>query len=77
MTNVTFTEFRKNASGWLSNVEKGETLLILRHGIPVAEVTPAAAARAGALSWKGRGLRLTVPGASLSKAILAEREISR
>jgi len=40
---VTFTEFRKNASSLFSDVEKGETLLVLRHGKPIAEIFPAGA----------------------------------
>ena len=74
MTSVTFTEFRKNASALLSSVEKGKTLLILRHGKAVAQVSPVTPERAGEPSWKAPGLRLSVPGASLSKAVLAERE---
>ena len=76
MTTVTFTEFRKHASGLISDVENGETLVILRHGKPVAEVSPVAPVRTGVPSWKRRALRLEIPGVSLSQAILEEREES-
>ena len=33
MKTVTFTEFRKHASGLFSDVEGGENLLVLRHGL--------------------------------------------
>jgi antitoxin (DNA-binding transcriptional repressor) of toxin-antitoxin stability system len=73
MKTVTFTEFRKNASGLFSEVENGETVLVLRHGKPVAEVSPPSAEPANSPSWKKPGLRLAAKGASLSAAILQER----
>jgi len=73
MKTITFTEFRKHASGLFSDVERGETLLVLRHGRPIAEVSPAPTERGTGPSWKRPGLRLTAKGASLSSAILEER----
>jgi antitoxin (DNA-binding transcriptional repressor) of toxin-antitoxin stability system len=69
---VTLTELRKHTSVLFSDVEKGGTLLVLRHGKPVAEISPPSAGRA-ALSWKRPGLHLIADGASLSSAILEER----
>jgi len=57
----------------LSRVERGETLLVIRHGRPIAEVSPVSSA-AGAPSWKKPALRLVAKGASLTSAILAERD---
>jgi len=76
MKAVRFTEFRRRASGLLSEVEKGETLLILRHGKPVAEVLPMTSDKSSQPSWKRPALRLSVRGAALSRAILQEREES-
>jgi antitoxin (DNA-binding transcriptional repressor) of toxin-antitoxin stability system len=73
MKTVTFTEFRKCASSLLTAVEKGEIFIILRHGKPVAEITPISQAVAGP-SWKRPGLKLSAKGAELSAAILEERE---
>jgi prevent-host-death family protein len=73
MKTITFTEFRKHASGVLSDVEKGESFLVLRHGKPVAEISPASEDRHAKPSWKRPGLRLTAKGASLSSAIIEER----
>jgi antitoxin (DNA-binding transcriptional repressor) of toxin-antitoxin stability system len=73
MKTITFTEFRKHASGLLSDVEKGETFLVLRHGKPIAEISPASPERGARPSWKRPGLRLTAKGASLSSAIIEER----
>ena len=36
MRTVTFTQFRRNASSLITDVEKGEIVRILRHGRPVA-----------------------------------------
>jgi antitoxin (DNA-binding transcriptional repressor) of toxin-antitoxin stability system len=70
---ITFTEFRKHASGLLSDVEKGESFLVLRHGKPIAEISPPATGREVRPSWKRPGLKLIAKGASLSAAILEER----
>ncbi len=71
MKTVTFTEFRKNASGLLTEVEQGETLVVLRRGHPVAEVSPVAALQP---SWKRPGPRLSGKKMGLTQAILEERE---
>jgi prevent-host-death family protein len=76
MKSFSFTEFRKNASEVLTLVENGETIRLLRHGKPIAKIIPAATDKK-TLSWKGPGLRLVRPGASLSKAIVEERRKSR
>ena len=73
MKTVTFTEFRKHASGLFSDVEGGENILVLRHGKPIAEISPVSTTPKGTPSWKRRGLRLTAKGAALSKAIIEER----
>lgn len=73
MKTVTFTEFRKHASGLLSDVEKGETILVVRHGRPIAEVSPISSTPETGPSWKRPGPRLEVKGVSLSAAILEER----
>jgi prevent-host-death family protein len=73
MTTVTLTEFRTHASGMLTRVERGETLVVLRHGRPIAEVCPVAQASDRQPSWKKPALRLTTKGAALSSAILEDR----
>jgi antitoxin (DNA-binding transcriptional repressor) of toxin-antitoxin stability system len=73
MKTVTFTEFRKHASGLFSEVEKGNTLLVMRHGKPIAEISPASGRQDESPLWKRPGLRLTAKGAGLSAAILQER----
>jgi prevent-host-death family protein len=69
---VTFTEFRRNASVLLSAVEQGESLLILRHGKPIAEINPVAE-KTSTPAWKEPALRLASKGIGLSAAILEER----
>ena len=73
MTTVTLTEFRSHASGMLSRVEKGETLVVIRHGRPIAEVSPVSSSAAEP-SWKRPAIRLVGKGAGLASAILAERD---
>lgn len=75
MRSINLTDFRKRASGLLSEVERGETLIVLRHGRPIAEVSPPAAAASGREpSWKRPALRLAIKGSGLAAAILEERE---
>lgn len=74
MKTVKFTDFRKNASGLISEVEKGETLLVIRHGKPVAEISPVENQPGRTPSWKEPLTPLEIKGESLSAAILKERE---
>ena len=73
MITVTLTEFRSHASGMLSRVERGETFVVLRHGRPIAEVSPVSAIAGGEPCWRRPGPRLIAKGASLAAAIRAER----
>lgn len=73
MKTVSFTEFRKHASHLLSDVEKGEMLVVIRHGKPIAEIKPLTE-EPKKPSWKRPGLRLLIKGTQLSSAILEERE---
>lgn len=73
MTTVTLTDFRSHASGMLTRVEQGETLVVLRHGRPIAEVSPVTNEDSRQPSWKRKALRLSIKGAGLSSAILEDR----
>ena len=70
------TEFRKSVSDVLNFVEKGATVRSARHGRIIAKIVPDGS-RAAAPTWKRKGLRLAVKGASLRQAILDERRFSR
>ncbi len=74
MKTLLFTDFRKNASGFITEVEHGETLVLLRRGKPVAEVIPFSDDMNKIPSWKKPGIRLQIDGKDLSSAILDERE---
>ncbi len=72
MKTITFTEFRKNASALFSDVERGEVLVIIRHGKPIAEVSPIPSPDI-LPAWQRPALRLSARGKGLSEAILEER----
>jgi prevent-host-death family protein len=74
MKSVAFTDFRKKASDLLTEVEHGETLILLRRGKPVAEVVPFSDKAQRTPAWKLSGTRLRIQGSDLSSAILEERE---
>jgi prevent-host-death family protein len=74
MKSVAFTDFRKNASDLLNEVEHGETLILLRRGKPVAEIVPFSDRSQRTPAWKLSGIRLRIQGSDLSSAILEERE---
>lgn len=73
MTTIAFTEFRQHASDMIDRVERGEALRIMRHGRPVAEISPVAQPKPAIPAWKRPGLKLAIKGASLSDIILEER----
>ena len=73
MKTITFTEFRRHASTLFSAVESGETIVVIRHGKPIAEISPTDKSE-DLPAWKKPGLRLSVKGTELSAAILEERE---
>ncbi len=76
MRTVAFTDFRKRASGFITEVEHGETIVLMRRGRPVAEVIPYSD-KFRTPSWKQPGIRLQIPGSDLSSAIIEERETNR
>ena len=75
---VPLSEFRANTSAMIDLVEKGETVRILRHGKPVAELVPMPAeAVAKVPSWKQpiEPLKyLKPPSKSGAQMIIDERE---
>jgi len=74
MRTINFTEFRSNASLLLSAVEKGEIVIVMRHGKPIAKILPADIKDENIQSWKKPALRLVTKGKKLSEAILEERD---
>jgi len=73
MKTVSFTDFRAHASTLFDAVERGETVVVLRHGKPVAEIHPVPAGAPRTPAWRKPGPRLVTKGAALTAAILEER----
>ncbi len=75
MHTIPLSEFRANASAMIDLVEQGETVRILRHGKPVAELVPPRSEDAVKLpNWKKPFQPVVLPpGVSLSQAVLDER----
>lgn len=74
MKTVNFTDFRKKASGFITEVEEGEQLVLIRHGKPVAEIRPYKDTSTNVPSWKQPFSAIEMDGGELSSAILDERE---
>lgn len=77
MHTIPLSEFRAHASAMIDLVEKGETVRILRHGKPVAELVPLKAELDKVPSWKRpiEPLRyLKPPAKSGAQMIIDERE---
>lgn len=74
------SEFRANASAMLDRVERGETVRIMRHGKPVADLVPVQPERRAdepPPSWKQpfEPLHITRPdGKTGAQLIVEERE---
>lgn len=77
MKAVNFTEFRKNASLLLSQVEQGQTIRVIRHGKAIADISPPNENSYSVASWQKKRVRLTIAGDSLANLILQERDISQ
>jgi len=73
MKTITLTDFLKNASDFITEVEHGATLVLLRRGKPVAEVVPFSDDVRRIPSWQRPALRLQIQGRDLSSAILEKR----
>jgi len=72
MRQATFTEVRNHAKAYFDLVESGESVRVLRNGKPIADIVPIPA---DLPSWKRRLAQpLVVPGGSVSRMILEERE---
>jgi prevent-host-death family protein len=71
---IAFTDSRKKASDLITEVEHGETIILLRRGKPVAEVVPFSDRPQRTPAWKQSGVRLRIRGSELTSAILEERE---
>jgi prevent-host-death family protein len=76
MISAAFTEFRKKTASFLDKVENGETVVITRHGRPIAEVVPPSEAVSDR-SWKRPAIRMALKGISLSRELVEEREKNR
>ena len=74
MRTVTSTEFRKDASALFSAVEDGETIRVIRHGKPIAEILPFRDTIDKQPSWKKKRVKRLIKGEELSSIILSERE---
>jgi len=77
MKTITLTDLRKRTSAFITEVEQGETLVLLRRGKPVAEVIPFSDVPRETPAWKQPGIHLWIRGSDLSSAILDEREVDR
>jgi prevent-host-death family protein len=67
MKTVTFTDFRKNLSRFIAEVEHGEKIALLRRGKPVAEVIPFFDRLGTTIpAWKRPRTRLKLNGSDLS-----------
>jgi len=72
MIAVTQTELRNNMRKYIEAVKRGEEIEVYSRGKPVAVLSPHS--RSGVPSWKQPHEPLKLPGVSLSKIIVEDRE---
>jgi len=81
MHTVSVSEFRAHAAEMLARVQQGDTVRILRHGKPVAELVPPTPRAACAPRWKQpleHPLEYSRPdGKTMAQLIIEEREQAR
>ena len=73
MKHVSCTDFRSQASKLFDDVERGERIVVLRHGKPIAEIRPIDSDEPRGQSWRRPGPRLVSDGEGLAATILGER----
>jgi len=73
MISVSVADLKSNAEKYLDAVARGETVEVCRDGKPVAVLAPVT--KRPMDRWK-RANPVTIPGLSLSKEIIADREES-
>lgn len=70
-TNV--VELRRHTKAYLDAVEQGEIVRIYRKGHPIADIVPIPKSTP---AWKRSIERVTIPGISISREILKDRDAS-
>ena len=76
MTTTNTTDFRTHVKKYLDAVEHVETVRLMRHGHVIAELVPPHSIRK-IPSWKRPVKRLLIPGVTLSKEIIRDRQRGR
>ena len=77
MRQVQSSDAKTHLTQLLTEVERGETIVITRHGRPIARLVPELDQRAEAIQRtmdQIRALRATVPAISLSEILAARHE---
>lgn len=75
MKTIQFTKFRRRASSYFDDVERGETILIMRNGKIIARISPEPE-EGEELAWQQPGPRLNSKDNTLSDMIRTDREES-
>lgn len=73
MQEASVVELRKHTKAYLDAVEHGEVVRVYRKGQPVADIVPIPKAKP---AWKQAIKRLTIPGKSVSREVMRDREES-
>jgi antitoxin (DNA-binding transcriptional repressor) of toxin-antitoxin stability system len=76
MKSITITDFCKRASYFITEVEYGKILVLVRRGKPVVQIMPFSDKAQRTPSWRLPGLRLQIKGSDLSSAITEERKVN-
>ncbi len=71
MQETSVVELRKRTKHYFDAVASGDAVRVYRRGKPIAEILPLTKRQA---SWKREVPRLTVPGLSLSREVLKDRQ---
>jgi prevent-host-death family protein len=76
MRSISCTDLRNNAKACFDAVEAGETIEVVRHGRPIAQIRPIRTGPHARWVNRPKPIRLKA-GASLTNAVLAERRESK
>ena len=76
MKTVSSNQFCRHAAGYVAEAEQGETLILTRHGKPVATLSPMQENTVKVPAWRQPIARVQLKSGDLSSVILTERDDS-
>ncbi|MCZ8342742.1 MAG: type II toxin-antitoxin system Phd/YefM family antitoxin [Leptospira sp.] len=76
MTYIQYTDFKNHTKDYFNQIEKGEELIIVRHGIPIAKVLPFVGSKQKGWKREIAKIKLNKKSKTLDQIIRRDRDVS-